>query len=96
MKFYAGGWYNEELFNVTIKLLLTWLIDTEGNMGVMICLSQGDLCSQNASSSSYILQAFKGWSHQSGFTAYQQNTIPLIKVSQQVKKKLLFNEKGSF
>ena len=26
-----------------VKLLQTWLIETEGNMGVMICLDQGGL-----------------------------------------------------
>ena len=34
-----------------VKLLQTWLIETEGNMGVMICFYQGGLSSPIASSS---------------------------------------------
>ena len=34
-----------------VKLLQTWLIETEGNMGVMICFYQGGLRSASASSS---------------------------------------------
>ena len=36
-----------------VKLVQTWLIETEGNMGVMICLSQGGLRSLSALSSLY-------------------------------------------
>ena len=34
-----------------VKLLQNWLMEIEGNIEVMICLSQGGLCSLSASSS---------------------------------------------
>ena len=40
--------------NAIVRLLQTWFIETEGNMGIIICLSQGGLRCMSALSSSIL------------------------------------------